>query len=161
MHITMSTLYFKPCPAIVTKMFCLGPFLQRITFYQITYKQKTWSQSCARFHILKALALPCPSNRATKKAPRNANKATTYIIYIDDGCNIYTSRGVPVALFLTDIEFARFSGCQNQSVKKTPFYVCVPPLVTTHGGHSQYAEHISMVLHFTEEQCKYMNFFLS
>lgn len=119
---------------------CLPPapsagFVNRFRFVG-AYILKTWSQSCARFHILKALALPCPSNRATKKAPRNANKATTYIIYIDDGCNIYTSRGVPVALFLTDIEFARFSGCQNQSVKKTPFYVCVPPLVTTHGGCS-------------------------
>ena len=39
--------------------------------------------------------------------------------------SIHLSRGVPVALFLTNsFEVAKFIGCQNQSVQKTPFSIC-------------------------------------
>ncbi len=42
--------------------------------------------------------------------------------------NNYPQRGVPVALFLTiRFEFARFSRSQNQSVQKTPMFICLFP----------------------------------
>ena len=62
-------------------------------------------------HALKVFALPCPSNRATLKAPRRCMQTTTLIIM----CKATTPlRGVPVALFLTD----SLGGCEVLKASK-------------------------------------------
>ena len=80
-------------------------------------------------HILKALALPCLSNRATLKAPRRCIYHSPPCV---DGYNNYTSRGVPVALVLTSSLNLR----DSQNVKPKAFrkrlcmYVSRPPVIT-------------------------------
>jgi hypothetical protein len=88
----------------------------------MTYTQKNVEPVLCPVHILKALASPCLSNRATLKAPRDVY---TIIPSLLMDIIFYTPKGRSRCFGLDkQFEFARFSECQTQSVQKTPF-VCM------------------------------------
>ena len=119
---------------------------RRLTFsWFYIQKQRTWSQSCHSFHILKAFALPGKSKRATLKAPRMCihiicAKGLTFwwrtnAPTANDGCNTIHPWGVLVALFLTYHWVCEVQDRQNQSARYA-FIICMcqfPPQIPLSG----------------------------
>ena len=119
---------------------------RRLTFsWFYIQKQRTWSQSCHSFHILKAFALPGKSKRATLKAPRMC----IHILYAKGltfggaqmhqlptmAVILYTHETFSLPCFWLTIEVAKFSECQNQSARYA-FIICMcqfPPQIPLSG----------------------------
>ena len=98
-----SNSFLKLCRALsisvidVVLSFRLRLLWQIVIFSSLLHTNKNVEPVLCPVYILKALALPCPSNRATLKAPRRC----IYHIPSCDGYNNYTSGAFSLPWFMT------------------------------------------------------------
>ena len=94
---------------------------------------QAWSQSCCPFHVLKALALPNPSETSNAESPTPMHILTSGLQGTAHKANwcIQTSPGAfPVALFSTDFRTCEILRTSKPKRTVTPFYnLCAQPTI--------------------------------
>ena len=115
----------RPTPNRCHRRICIPCYRLHVTCLFIKDKhknKKAWSQSCCPFHVLKALALPNPSETSNAESPTPMHISNT------DACDATIAHSTydaykhhverfPLLCFRRILELARFSERQNQSVQ--------------------------------------------